>query len=216
MAITTLDITNKEFKKALRGYNIDEVDEFLDKIAGDYDAICKENSNLKDKLKSIEERVDHYSKMENTIQSTLLLAQNASEQAKENAKKESELIIKNANETSKKIIDKAHGDVIEINDEFERVKQEFTKFRTRYRNFMESQLEMFDDMEKNFVKEYNIGYEQNESKITQEVPIKEKEIEVISQNDVESSNDSQTDQSIEEEVPSDDDELEEIKNFFVK
>lgn len=216
MAMTTLDITNKEFKKAFRGYSIDDVDEFLDKITGDYEAICRENSQLKDKLKSMEERVEHYSKMENTIQNTLLLAQNASEQAKENAKKESELIIKNANETSKRIIDKAHGDVIEINDEFERVKQEFTKFRTRYRNFMESQLEMFDDMEKSFVKNYNIGYEQNESNSINQLPVKEKEIEVISQDDSGSDDEDKFDESIDKEVPTNDDELEEIKNFFVK
>jgi cell division initiation protein len=148
MSITATDLANKEFKRSLRGYNMDEVDDFLYKVSRDYEEILRENSNLKDKIKTLEERLSHYDKMEKTIKDTLLLAQNASEQAKENAKKESELIIKNANQTSKKIIDKAHGDVIQINDEFEKVKQEFNKFRARYRNFMESQLELFDDMEK--------------------------------------------------------------------
>jgi cell division initiation protein len=219
MAITSMDITNKEFKKALRGYNIDDVDEFLDKISADYEEILRENTNLKDKIKSIEERLDHYSKMENTIQNTLLLAQNASEQAKENAKKESELIIKKANETSKSVIDKAHGDVIQVNDEFERVKQEFNKFRTRYRNFMESQLEMFDDMEKNFVKNYNIGYEKNEEQQLnkeENMPIKEKEIEIISQNEESEDGEVSHEDSIEGELKASDSELEEIKNFFIK
>lgn len=216
MTITAMDITNKDFKRALRGYNIDEVDEFLDKISGDYEKIRRENENLKDKLKTTEERIDHYSKMENTIQSTLLLAQNASEQAKENAKKESELIIKNANDTSKRIIDKAHQNVIEINDEFERVKQEFVKFRAKYRNFMESQLAMFDDMEKSFVKSYNIGYEQNE-KHEEEIPIKEKEIEIVSDQDKDNDTvENTSSENIQEEIPENDDELDEIKNFFVK
>lgn len=87
MFITAAEITNKEFKKGLRGYNIDEVDEFLDKIAEDYESIYKENSLLKEKMQSLDEKISHYTKMENTIKDTLLLAQNASEQAKENAKK---------------------------------------------------------------------------------------------------------------------------------
>ncbi|MBP2031444.1 cell division initiation protein [Clostridium algifaecis] len=216
MLITVADITNKEFKRGLRGYNVDDVDEFLDKIAQDFEAVNKENSNLKEKLKSAQEKLDHYNKMENTIQNTLLLAQNASDQAKENAKKESELIVKNANETSKKVIDKAHNDVIQINDEFERVKQEFVKFRSKYRNFMESQLEMFDDMEKNFVKNYNIGYEESQNLGTNEIPVKEKEIEVVPDKD---ENDNKNDISnieVKDEVPTKDEELEEIKNFFIK
>ncbi len=157
MKITSMEITNKEFKKAMRGYNQEEVDEFLDKIAEDYEALYKENSTLKEKVAAIDERLEHYNKMESTIQNTLLLAQNAAEQARGNAQKEAELIIKTANDSAKKIMDKAHSDVIKINDEFEKTKQEFNKFRTKFRNFMQSQLEMFDDMEKDFVKNYNIG-----------------------------------------------------------
>lgn len=178
MFITAAEITNKEFKKGLRGYNIDEVDEFLDKIAEDYESIYKENSLLKEKMQSLDEKISHYTKMENTIKDTLLLAQNASEQAKENAKKESQFVVKNANDAAQKIIDKAHSDVIQITDEFENVKQEFSKFRTKFRNFMKTQMEMFDDMEKDFVKNYNIGYESNENEV-EDSTVKEKEIEVV-------------------------------------
>ncbi len=87
MRITSMEITEKEFKKVLRGYSSEEVDEFLDKISEDYEALYKENSNQKEKLSTVQEKIDHYNKMENTIQNTLLLAQNASEQARENAKK---------------------------------------------------------------------------------------------------------------------------------
>lgn len=207
MRITAMEITSKEFKKAIRGYSTDEVDEFLDRIAENYEALYKENSSLKEKLSNIEERINHYNKMESTIQNTLLLAQNASEQARDNAKKESELILKNANEAAQRIIDKAHSDVIQINDEFERTKQEFCKFKTKFRSFMESQLEMFDDMEKEFIKNYNIGYEVNENR---NLPIKEKEIEILS-----SDNTVDTADKLEETIFTNENELEEIKNFFV-
>ncbi len=219
MRITSMEITEKEFKKVLRGYSSEEVDEFLDKIAEDYEVLYKENSTQKEKLSNIQERIDHYNKMENTIQNTLLLAQNASEQARENAKKESELIIKNANEAAQKIIDKAHSDVIQITDEFERMKQEFCKFRTKFRSFMESQLEMFDDMEKEFVKNYNIGYETNENVRSEE--IKEKEIEILptqsSMNSLGIINEEKSDNiQSQSEIFKNESELEEIKNFFVR
>ncbi|ADK14137.1 MULTISPECIES: DivIVA domain-containing protein [Clostridium] len=226
MFITAAEITNKEFKKGLRGYNIDEVDEFLDKIAEDYESIYKENSLLKEKMQSLDEKISHYTKMENTIKDTLLLAQNASEQAKENAKKESQFVVKNANDAAQKIIDKAHSDVIQITDEFENVKQEFSKFRTKFRNFMKTQMEMFDDMEKDFVKNYNIGYESNENEV-EDSTVKEKEIEVVEpeKEDVslaekrskEFDEDNKEDSNhTEKEIFEDKDELEEIKNFFIK
>lgn len=217
MKITSMEITNKEFKKVLRGYNVDEVDEFLDKVAETYEALYKENSSLKEKIFNFEEKVAHYNKMENTIQNTLLLAQNASDQARENAKKESELILKNANDTAQKIIDKAHSDVIHINDEFERMKKEFSKFRTKFRSFMESQLEMFDDMEKEFVKNYNIGYEVSEN-INKANQISGKEIELVSAEYSSNEEQKKTENSgsqVKEELAINVDELEEIKNFFV-
>ncbi|QXE20321.1 DivIVA domain-containing protein [Clostridium sp. 001] len=227
MFITAAEITNKEFKKGLRGYNIDEVDEFLDKIAEDYESIYKENSILKEKMQSLDEKISHYTKMENTIKDTLLLAQNASEQAKENAKKESQFVVKSANDAAQKIIDKAHSDVIQITDEFENVKQEFSKFRTKFRNFMKTQMEMFDDMEKDFVKNYNIGYESNENEVENST-VKEKEIEIVEpkkedislvekrNEEFDEDNNKEDSNHTEKEIFEDKDELEEIKNFFIK
>mgnify|MGYP001073439776 FL=1 len=117
MKLTPMDINNKEFKRGLRGYNAEEVDEFLDEVVENYEEMYKENSNLKEKLANLNEKIEYYSKIETTIQNTLLLAQNAAEQAKSSAKKEAELMVKNANETAQKILDKAHNDVIQINDE---------------------------------------------------------------------------------------------------
>lgn len=201
MKLTPMDINNKEFKKGLRGYNSDEVDEFLDEIVDNYEELYKENANLKEKLNNANEKVEYYSKIESTIQSTLVLAQNAAEQAKSTAQKESELILKNANETAKKVLDKAHSDVIQINDEYERVKQEFIKFRAKYRNFMNTQLETFDDLEKDFIKNYNVSapIEEDEESAEKEAAVTEE----ITNKDV-------------DDIGSITEELNQIKSFFVK
>lgn len=199
MRLTAMDINNKEFRRAIRGYNADEVDEFLDKISEDYEVLYKENSALKEKVVGMNERLEHYGKIESTIQNTLVLAQNAAEQAKTTAQKEAELMIKNANDTAQKILDKAHNEVMSIHDDYDKVKQEFIKFRAKFRNFMKAQIETFDDLEKDFVKNYNIGKVEEENKgeklLLEDNQFKAKELE-------------------EDEFK--DDDLNEIKSFFVR
>lgn len=198
MRITSMDIGSKEFKRVMRGYNPNEVDEFLDKIADDYEVLYKENSTLKEKATSANEKLEQYARIEATIQNTLILAQNAAEQAKQSAQKEAELIIKNANESAQKILDKAHHDVMIINDDYEKLKQEFNLFRLKFKNFMQTQVDMFETLEKDFIKNYNIG--------TVLEDLKEKEIDL--QDDFKIKN-------LKEEA-FDDRSLEEIKSFFVK
>lgn len=197
MRLTPMEINNKDFKKGIRGYNADEVDEFLDKIVEDYEELYKENSTLKEKLNSYSEKIEHYAKIENTIQNTLLLAQNTAEQAKANAQKEAELIIKNANETAQKILDKAHNDVIQINDEYDKVKQEFSRFRAKFKNFIHTQMQTFEDLERDFMKNFKIS----------------STYESIDEKDIHSeSNNLRFDDISENNVNSD--ELNEIKSFF--
>ena len=207
MKITPMEINNKEFKKVIRGYNPEEVDEFLDKIVEDYEEAFKENAVLKEKLAAINEKVDHYAKIENTIQSTLLLAQNTAEQAKINAQKEADIIVRKANETAQRILDKSHEDVIKINTEFDNVKQEFIKFRAKFRNFMNTQLETFDDLEKDYVKNFNI------TKTTDEITEKGIVIDDEIDNNIE---EIQEPIRVEEEIVEDDlnDEINDIKSFF--
>lgn len=202
MRLTSMDINNKEFKKVLRGYDQDEVDEFLDKIGDSYEEVYKENSALKEKVAILNEKIDHYLKIEDTIQNTLLLAQNAAEQAKQSAKKEAELVVRNANDTAQRIIDKANSEVLRISDDYETIKQEFIKFRAKYRNFINTQLDMFNDLEMDFEKNYNIINTEQ---------VKEKEIDEYEDKDL-----STELKALDDKEENFNDDLNEIKSFFVK
>ncbi|MEG2353562.1 MAG: DivIVA domain-containing protein [Clostridium sp.] len=160
MRLTVDDIENKEFKKAMRGYNIDDVDEFLNDIIESYEQVSKENYKFKEKITSFEEKIIHYKKFEDTIQNTLVLAQSASEQTKLASQKEADIILKNANDSAQRMIDKANTDVLTIRAEYEKTRQEFEKFRSIYRNFMNSQIDMFERLEKDFDRGFNIGIAQ--------------------------------------------------------
>ena len=235
MKLTSMEMNNKEFKKNFRGYNCEEVDEFMDKTAEDYESMYKENYTYKEKILLLEDKVNHYDRMENTIQNTLLLAQNAAEQAKFNSQKESQLILKNANGTAQRIIEKAQFDVMKINDDFGKTKQEFNKFRNKFRSFMTSQFDIFDDMEKDFQKNYNISNTKDDKLkgIEKDIdtdpandlhPIKTSTLEIDNESEAKVDETIEeadgikviNDENINDEIIDNEKNLDDIKNFFVK
>lgn len=212
MKLTAMDITNKEFSKGFRGYNCDDVDDFLDKVAEDYEFIYKENSSLKEKVNSLEEKIKQFEKVQDTIQSTLILAQNAADQAKTTAGRESEIILNKANEASTNIINIANREVFKINNDFDKQKQEFVKFRAKFRSFMNAQLEMFENLENDFLTNYktNIGEEEVQSK---DIVI-EKITDTENIKDIEAKDDIKFDVKSEVKATDFQSDLNEIKSFF--
>ncbi|MCK9217869.1 MAG: DivIVA domain-containing protein [Firmicutes bacterium] len=142
--LTPMDIRNKEFKKGFRGYNEDEVDIFMDKIVAEFEKTYKENVELKDKINTFNERLDSYAEMEKTLQSTLIVAQRTSEDIVANARKEADLILKETEEKRKEIIAQANTDVLDLNRDIDELKKQLQIFKTRYRTFLESELESLE------------------------------------------------------------------------
>lgn len=96
MPLTPLDIHNKEFSRRIRGYDEDEVNEFLDQVIKDYESVIRENKELHNQLLSIQERLDHFVNIEESLSKTIIVAQEAADDVKNNSKKESQLILKEA------------------------------------------------------------------------------------------------------------------------
>lgn len=146
--ITPLDIQNKEFKRNIRGYNTKSVDLFLDEIIDDYEKVYKENIELKDKINLLSDQISHYKSMEETLKSTLIVAQTTSEDVVLAARQKSESIIADAELTAKKLIDQAREDVRNIKLEYEYLNKEIFVFKTRYKSFIEAQLLSLDEFYK--------------------------------------------------------------------
>ncbi len=139
--ITPMDIRNKEFKKGFKGYREDEVDEFLDKVIADYEKIYRENGELKDRISIDNERIESYNSMEKSLQNTLLIAQTTAEDIVANARKKSEMIIKEAEDQARRIIEDANTSVIKVNKDYEELKKEVQVFKTRFKTLLQSELE---------------------------------------------------------------------------
>lgn len=145
MSLTPLDIHNKEFNRRLRGYDEDEVNEFLDQVIKDYEAVIRENKQLKEQLATNEDKIDHFSTIEETLSKTLILAQETGEEVKQNAKKEALLIVKEAEKNADRIINEALGKSRKIAIEVEELKKQASIYRVRFRSLLEAQLELLKD-----------------------------------------------------------------------
>lgn len=142
MPLTPLDIHNKEFSRRIRGYDEDEVNEFLDQVIKDYEIVIRENKELHNQLLSMQDKLDHFANIEETLSKTIIVAQEAADEVKNNAKKESQLIVKEAEKNADRIINEALGKSRKIALEVEELKKQASIYRTRFRSLVEAQLEL--------------------------------------------------------------------------
>ncbi|MEE6452177.1 MULTISPECIES: DivIVA domain-containing protein [Bacillaceae] len=142
MPLTPLDIHNKEFGKSFRGYDEDEVNEFLDQVIKDYELVIREKKQLEEQILDMKERLKHFSTIEETLNKSILIAQEAAEDVKGSAQKEAKLIIKEAEKNADRIINEALIKSRKVTMEFEELKKQSKVFRTRLRMAIETQLEM--------------------------------------------------------------------------
>jgi cell division initiation protein len=147
MPLTPLDIHNKEFSRSFRGYDEDEVNEFLDHIIKDYEGLIRENKELHSKIAQMEERLSHFTNIEESLSKSIIVAQETAEEVKANARKEAQLIIKEAEKNADRIINDALQKSRKIAMEIEEIQKQASVYRARFRSLIQAQLEMLDSVE---------------------------------------------------------------------
>ncbi|KGP72413.1 DivIVA domain-containing protein [Pontibacillus yanchengensis] len=145
MALTPLDIHNKEFTRGFRGYDEDEVNEFLDQVIKDYEMVIRDKKNLEEKVTQLEEKLGHFSNIEETLNKSILVAQETAEDVKGSANKEAKLIVKEAEKNADRIINEALSKSRRISLEVEELKKQAKVFRTRLKMMVEAQLDMIEN-----------------------------------------------------------------------
>ncbi|HBK54527.1 MAG TPA: cell division protein, partial [Syntrophomonas wolfei] len=100
--ITAMEIRNQQFPKSLRGFKQDEVKKYLLNLAQDYESLYSENASLKEKIQNLEYELKKYRKLEETMNNSLILAQQTAEDLKSSARKEADLMLE---ESKKRIIE---------------------------------------------------------------------------------------------------------------
>lgn len=142
MNYTPNDLQNMTFKKHIMGYSEDMVNDVLDKIIEDYSAYIKENVELKDKLALLNEGLQHYKTIEESLQNTLLVAQQTGEDIKKNAYEKADNVIREAEIRAQKLINDANQEVVKIKFEYEDSKKKLHVFKSKCEMLLMSQLEL--------------------------------------------------------------------------
>src|SRR5690625_723490 len=145
LVLSTLDIHNKEFTRGFRGYQEDEVNEFLDQIIKDYEITIRAKKDLEKEVEELHDKVEHFTQIEDTLNKSIVIAQDTAEELKGNAKKEAKLIIKEAEKNADRIINDALGQSRKISMEMEELKRQAKVFRTRLKMLIEAQLDMINN-----------------------------------------------------------------------
>ena len=126
MPLTPLDIHNKEFSNKFRGYDEDEVNEFLDQVVKDYEIVIREKKSLEEHVQQLEEKLGHFTNIEETLNKSILVAQETAEEVRGNAMKESKLIIKEAEKNADRIINEALSKSRRISMDVEELKKQYS------------------------------------------------------------------------------------------
>ena len=145
--ITPLDIENKTFaKQAINGYSTQEVHEFMAELLKDYERIYKENIEYKDKIQVLNQGIQHYKAIEDTLQNALVVAQGTAETVKANAKVEADNILREAELNARKSVEDIGQRVIEKQLKLEETQKQFDVYKAKMEALLISQLELLKDI----------------------------------------------------------------------
>lgn len=141
-----IDIQNKEFEKKIKGYDCDAVDDFLDLIIQDYDALCRENAALREKVDVLTETVDRYKEIEETMHKSLDVARQSAHDIKNNANMEAEAIINRAKLDAARLARQIDDEHIKKHQEMLKIKQEIDTYRARIHTVCENLVKTIDEL----------------------------------------------------------------------
>lgn len=144
MRITPLDIQQKQFPMKLRGFDVEEVYAFLEIVREEMEDLLRDNASLKENVQRLESQIKEYRDMETTLRETLMTAQQMVEDYKTNARKEAELLLKEAELKSDSIMKEAQEKVIKIHEDVVDLKGIRRHFKEEVRRLVESHLKMLD------------------------------------------------------------------------
>ena len=138
MKVTPLDIQQQQFKTRFRGFDIREVDTFLEQMAETVESLQKENQNLSDEVRRLELEIQGYRKREETFKRALLNSQKVLDQMKDNARRSAELIIAEAEVKAEKILNKAHNRLAQLHEDITELKRQRTQIEVQISSIIEA------------------------------------------------------------------------------
>src|SRR5947209_6538139 len=123
MRLSPIDVVNRTFQRSLLGgLNVDEVADFQNDVAGALEELITENAQLREASQQLTQQVNKYTRIEESLQSALLLAQRAAEEARMNARREADLTVRDADRRARELMDETHAQLKQVEDDISRLR----------------------------------------------------------------------------------------------
>jgi len=160
MRITPMDIEQQEFSRSFRGYNEEEVDDFLDKIVKDYEELINENVRLNEEIERIQEKLKEFGEIEETLRSALVNTQKSAEEIKGRVEKEAKIIIEKAEMEAKALKQQVFQKEDLVKNEIDNLRRYKFTFKEKFKSMLNLYLKMIEN--EDFEKEGNYEIKENE------------------------------------------------------
>lgn len=145
MRISPMDIEQQQFGRSFRGYNEEEVDNFLDRIAKDYEEVLNENVKSKDEVERLQAKLAEYLKMEETLRTALVNAQQSASSIREAMQKDAQNLIETAQIEAERIKQKAMQEILDTNNEITTLQKRKFLILEKLKNTLKLHLRMLDE-----------------------------------------------------------------------
>jgi cell division initiation protein len=162
MRITPMDIEQQEFTRSFRGYNEEEVDDFLDKIVKDYEELINENLRLNEEIEKMQEKLKEFSEIEETLRSALLNAQKSAEEMKGRVENEAKIIIEKAEMEAKALKQQFFQKEDQAKNEIDNLRRYKFIFKEKFKSMLNLYLKMVES--EDFEEKGNYKIEEEVSK----------------------------------------------------
>jgi cell division initiation protein len=144
MKITPLDIQQQQFKTKFRGFDVKEVDGFLEKMADAFESMLRENEGLTQKIQRLKAENKGYREREEAFKRAMLNSQKVLEQMKNNARKSAELVVAEAEVQAEKILNKAHNRLAQLHEDITELKRQRMQIEVQIGAVLDAHTKLLD------------------------------------------------------------------------
>ncbi|MDH4204861.1 MAG: DivIVA domain-containing protein [Desulfobacteraceae bacterium] len=144
MKMTPLDIQQQQFKIRFRGFDVREVDTFLEHMADAFESLQSENNRLHQEIKRLQLEAQGYREREETFKRAMLNSQKVLDQMKENAIKSAELVVAEAEVKAEKILSRAQNRLSQLHEDIAELKRQRSQIEVQIRSVIEGHAKLLE------------------------------------------------------------------------
>jgi len=144
MKMTPLDIQQQQFKIKFRGFDVREVDNFLEQMANAFESLQSENNRLHQEIKRLQHEAHGYREREESFKRAMLNSQKVLEQMKENARKSAELVVAEAEVKAEKILSRAQNRLSQLHEDIAELKRQRSQIEVQIRSVIEGHSKLLE------------------------------------------------------------------------